>query len=479
MEARFLRAALLAAVVVSLGAGRPYYSVRSQHFIVSAPTPQLAEEICQAAEQCRRELAIEWLGHELPEWQGPCPIQADVAQNLGAGGATSFVFHNNTPSQWTMRIQGSRERVLDSVLPHEITHTIFATHFGRPLPRWADEGACTTVEHDSEKVKQDKYLIQFLTSSPSRGIAFNRMFQMKEYPPDILPLYSQGYSLARFFIEQGGKPKFVEYVGEGMRTNNWTAATRNYYGFGSLSELQVTWVEWVRKGSPELAGGVAPAEPLVSRQPAPATSAVASRMMSNTQMASLTQQPRSRIPDGALASWQTTQAQNARVFAQAEQHPALPIPANFARPAVVPAQSQAETDYSSVSRPISDGWYAKRRDQAQSAIGPAAPAETFVPQPPSVVPESPVNEPPVTPPTTRHVPPPPTHRTAIEAEPLTPVGALPAQVVASSIPPGGLVSADSSGSEIVLEWTRPADQAFRGSGELTGVAIHDRSTMLR
>ena len=37
-------------------------------------------------------------------------------------------------------------RILDSVLPHEITHTIFATHFGQPLPRWADEGACTTVD---------------------------------------------------------------------------------------------------------------------------------------------------------------------------------------------------------------------------------------------------------------------------------------------------------------------------------------------
>src|SRR5262245_11128450 len=105
MEARLLRAALLAAAVLSLGAGRPYYSVRSQHFIVSAPTPQLAEEIKNAAEQYRRDLAIEWLGRELPEWQAPCPIKADVAPNLGAGGATSFVFRGGAPSDWTMNIQ--------------------------------------------------------------------------------------------------------------------------------------------------------------------------------------------------------------------------------------------------------------------------------------------------------------------------------------------------------------------------------------
>jgi len=67
-----------------------------------------------------------------------------------------------------------------------------------------------------------------------------------------MPLYSQGYSLARYFIQQGGKRKFVAYVGEGMQTNNWPAATRKFYGFNDLSDLQVTWVEWVRQGSPQL-----------------------------------------------------------------------------------------------------------------------------------------------------------------------------------------------------------------------------------
>src|SRR4051794_6828151 len=250
MEAHLLRAALLVAAVCSLGAGRPYYSVRSQHFIVSAPTPQLAEEIKNAAEQYRRDLAMEWLGRELPPWQMPCPIKADVAANLGAGGATSFVFQGGAPNQWTMQIQGSRERILDSVLPHEITHTIFATHFGGPLPRWCDEGACTIVEHASEKAKQEQLFIRFLTHD--QGIPFNNMFAMRDYPRDILPLYSQGYSLARYFIQQGGKRKFVAYVGEGMQTNNWPAATQKFYGFKDLSDLQVTWVEWVRQGSPQL-----------------------------------------------------------------------------------------------------------------------------------------------------------------------------------------------------------------------------------
>ena len=245
MEARIIRAAILAASVLALGA-----SYRTQNFLVTAPTPDFAQRVGAAAEDFRRKLAVEWLGEELPAWGEPCPITVHVGPQLGAGGATSFTFMGGRPTGWTMTIQGSAERVLDSVLPHEITHTIFATHFGRPLPRWADEGACTVVEDVSERDKQHRLLYQFLATG--RGIAFNQMFAMKEYPPDVLPLYSQGYSLVRFLIDQGGKQKFVQYVGDGMKWNNWTKATQQHYGFTSLSDLQVTWVDWVRRGSPSL-----------------------------------------------------------------------------------------------------------------------------------------------------------------------------------------------------------------------------------
>ncbi len=247
MDARLAHAVLLTAALLSLGA-----SARTENFVVTASSPELAREAAQTAERYRHDLAIEWLGKELPRWNEPCPVTINEGGHLGAGGATSFMFDRGRPYGWTMTIQGSRERVLDSVLPHEVTHTILATHFGRPLPRWADEGASTTVEHESERSKQHQMLIQFLTTG--RGIAFNRMFAMTEYPRDIMPLYSQGYSLSRFLIEQGGRQKFVAYLGDGMSQNNWTAATNKHYGYESLSELQVTWLEWVRQGSPPLQG---------------------------------------------------------------------------------------------------------------------------------------------------------------------------------------------------------------------------------
>jgi hypothetical protein len=224
--------------------------VRTANFMVTAPSPDLAQEVARAAEQFRRDLAIEWIGQELPRWAEPCPIEVQVGPHLGAGGATSFMFDRGRPFGWRMQIQGSRERLLDSVLPHEVTHTIFATYFGRPLPRWADEGACTSVEHVSEKAKQEQMLKQFLRSNPSRGIPFNRMFAMKEYPADIMPLYSQGFSLVRFLLDQGGKQKFIQYVADGLRHERWDDVTEQHYGFRDLSELQLAWVDWVAAGSP-------------------------------------------------------------------------------------------------------------------------------------------------------------------------------------------------------------------------------------
>ncbi len=282
---------LSALAVVTLSFSSLAASFRTENFIVTARTASFARRVAEAAEQYRHELAISWLGQPLPRWRDPCPIEVHDSPTLGAGGVTTFYFDNGRPFGWEMVVQGSQARILDSVLPHEITHTIFATHFGRPLPRWADEGACTTVEDISERSKQHKMLIDFLLTN--RGIAFNKMFAMKEYPRDIMPLYAQGYSLARFLIQQGGRRKFVEYIGQGMDTNNWTQATHDHYGYSSLGELQNAWLAWVKRGSPRIAVPiaarpaslpVAPArEPTAAGVPISANTVAATRSAGGTQ----------------------------------------------------------------------------------------------------------------------------------------------------------------------------------------------------
>jgi hypothetical protein len=363
---------LICGLLVLAGAGSAQAaSARTQNFLVSAATQELANEVARAAEKYRHDLAVEWLGHELPNWEQPCPITVKVSPRLGAGGATSFMFGGGKPYGWTMDIFGPQERVLDSVLPHEVTHTIFATHFGRPLPRWADEGACTTVEHASERGKQEKLLYRFLTTN--KGIAFNKMFAMTEYPREMLPLYSQGYSLTRFLIALEGKRKFVAYVGDGMSSNNWTAATKKHYGFHSLSDLQLTWLEWVRKGTPKFADAndvayfsanaelngrtlaevngtarpAATAVALVSEPPQPAPESYADGNSAQGK--------------GGIAAAVSPVKGDDKVRA-AKANDVTPLPAGKRPPAnALPISTSAAEP-----RPSGDGWYARRRDQARA-----------------------------------------------------------------------------------------------------------------
>lgn len=226
--------------------GESHAAARSANFIVRA-APEYEKTIATVAERFRKELAIEWLGHELPDWGQPCPISATIEPGQGNGGSTSFVFDRGQVFGFKMDIHGDPREILESTLKHEILHTVFATHFRQSLPRWADEGACSTVESASERIKHHRGLVQFLKTG--RGIAFDRLFALQEYPPDILPLYAQGHSVATFLIEHGGKRHFVDFLAVGLRDQDWPGAVAEMYGYRDLGELQTCWLDWFRNGS--------------------------------------------------------------------------------------------------------------------------------------------------------------------------------------------------------------------------------------
>ena len=219
--------------------------VHTPNFVIIAADPGLAKQVADAAEKYRRDLAMYWLDEELPPWRTRCPIEVIAGPNLAAQGVTEY--QRNPVRDFRMQVVGTPQRILDSVLPHEVTHTILASYFGRPLPRWADEGICTTVEHESEKRKHEAKLREFLTSR--RGIAMNRLFLLTEYPQDILPMYAQGYSVCQFLIAQGGPHTFVQFLTDYMQRPSWTENVRRHYGYDSLGQLQDRWLAWVRSGS--------------------------------------------------------------------------------------------------------------------------------------------------------------------------------------------------------------------------------------
>lgn len=220
---------------------------RTANFVVSAPTPELAQEVGDAAERTRASGAMLWFGRQLPKWSQPCPIHVRLTDSSG-GGQTQFRFDRGEVFGWQMDVEGTRDALLKAVIPHEVTHTLFASVFRRALPRWLDEGGCSTTESPNARKYHNARLVEYLRSN--RGIAFNRMVGMYAYPQDIHPLYAQGHSVATFLIEHGGHQEFVRFADSGFKTG-WGPAVKQHYGYADMGELQTTWLEWVKQGSPE------------------------------------------------------------------------------------------------------------------------------------------------------------------------------------------------------------------------------------
>jgi hypothetical protein len=152
-------------------------------------------------------------------------------------------------------VRGSLERVLDSVVPHEVCHTIFASKFRRPLPRWADEGAATLVEHPSERLRQVDLLNRVF--GKRQQMPLQTLFAIREYPADpeaLYTLYAEGYSLAEFLVQRTGpegKRVYLDFLGEAL-ASGWDTAIEKHYGFDSIKDLEQHWGKWVMAGSPSL-----------------------------------------------------------------------------------------------------------------------------------------------------------------------------------------------------------------------------------
>jgi hypothetical protein len=255
MDARIVRLVLLCPALTLIAAPFSFGATyATPNFAVTAPSAEFAKQCADTAEYCRAQLAREWLGQTLRPWFRPCKVHVTVGQ-IGAGGATTFTFALGEVYGWNMNIQGTPERILDSVIPHEVSHTIFASYFRRPLPRWADEGAATLVEHESERRRQQALLHQVFHSP--RRIPLQTLLSMKEYPSDmqgVLTLYAQGYSLADYLVQSGGKARYLSFLQFAHDHNNWNQAIQTHYGLPSVASLEDRWSSWVIAGSPELEG---------------------------------------------------------------------------------------------------------------------------------------------------------------------------------------------------------------------------------
>jgi hypothetical protein len=236
-------------------------------------------EIAVVAEYKRCELAVEYTGQPLGadashpngrNWGNRVKVFAQIGNNIPAGAKTDFIFDKGQVFGWRMNLQGPLNQVLDTVIPHEVSHLVTATESRGPFPRWADEGMALSAETDEEKCQFFKILITYLMdadNNPNRStVSFDKLLTMMDYPRQgdkMSALYVQGWSLTEYLLQQGGggcqsKRKFlnamkkVKSMSGGFRSiNNWNIVLGQEYGINPspgksvASTLQDKWLKWI------------------------------------------------------------------------------------------------------------------------------------------------------------------------------------------------------------------------------------------
>jgi hypothetical protein len=219
-------------------------SIETANFVVQAQTAQDAQQVADWAERLRKEKSLLWLGREMPPWPRRCPLTVRIAASNGSG-ATTFNFAAGRVLNLHMTIEGNRDRLIPSVLQHEITHTVLAHHFGGASPRWADEGAAMTEEYEPAKRDFERGMAQELAAG--RALPLRGLFALRDYPDQagMLAFYSQGFSVAQMLIDGSDRQTFLRFVGLGMR-GDWDGACRICYRCQSVEELEQGWLAYLR-----------------------------------------------------------------------------------------------------------------------------------------------------------------------------------------------------------------------------------------
>ncbi len=283
---------------------------RAPNFLVRTGDDVADRAIANEAEFLRREIARQWLGRELPDWEKPCKVRMNWGANP-EGGSCTFEFGTKKASMIVlpdqdilltarMDLGGSLANVLYYHLPREVAHVVMATYFGVQPPRWIDTGISRLSEASFEQARLDDRCRTIL--SEGRGIRLRALIRMTEYPRDSSVMIAQSHSIVRFlltrqalfegpgvhFVDEektlrGGLSLAKDPFGEALKFNPrnrrtslmafawfgaynnrpeaWNNGARQIYGFESVDELEAAWLDWMKKPESKKFGELIPEPP--------------------------------------------------------------------------------------------------------------------------------------------------------------------------------------------------------------------------
>jgi len=205
----------------------------------------LIEKVARVAEMSRTNAYAKWLGAADEAWNPKCFIYVDNAE----GGNTKSLhgvrgYAKRGGLGWStrryIRVRAKDAGLLDSVLPHEITHAVmFGEFVESDAPPWAHEGMAGLAQSKSDL---DQYKETVLNAYRTRGLFYvGKVIDLDEYPADDVGVYyAESVSLVEFLVHEKGERGFIRFLRDAVRTGT-EAALKKHYGFADFRDLEKRW----------------------------------------------------------------------------------------------------------------------------------------------------------------------------------------------------------------------------------------------
>ncbi len=201
-----------------------------------------------------------------------------------AGSSSELTFADGRLTRAWVYLAGPLEDVLENDLPREMTHVVLANHLGKPLPRWAADGAALIGESPKNQAEYDRACREMLEQG--RAVRLSVLFKMTDAPKGQAHSYAQGHSVTRYLLTRRvvltpPALRDLPHVGELFRNparpeaaflafaqvgaeGDWDKAARAVYGFDGVEALEKAWVGWMSTPESRLTKGEPPRRPVVT-----------------------------------------------------------------------------------------------------------------------------------------------------------------------------------------------------------------------
>jgi hypothetical protein len=220
--------------------------IRNENFTVytpdQPPSQELASNLARAvldkAEQCRKQIALEWLGEELPPSVGPTMINVRFSDEPNKG--LTWAKDHPDRKYHALFLVVSGEEAIDDLLSHEMVHCVLATRFPHPrrLPAWIEEGIASRYDGPTRQAVRQK-LVQWFVST-GNWPRLNSVLGAESIPPHDQEAYAVCTTVTDVLLKKGDKKMLIRFAGM-VEQAGLDRALNECYGIRSIDELESLW----------------------------------------------------------------------------------------------------------------------------------------------------------------------------------------------------------------------------------------------